>query len=393
MAHRVARIPGIACPTNVMKSLHFRLSRCTVCAYAVGIALPLAVTFAGARLSLPAFVFEHLMVLLVVGLAVAVGRGPAIIAAVAGGAGDNVLLREPIGRPAITGMRDAVDLGLFLVVAIVVGWLVDRLRTAKEDAIRAVDRERLARGERDRLIATVTHDLATPLTAIQGTIQFARKHPAPSELDLGRLLLRVETAAARASSLVKALSDAKSIEQHAFTLSTRRLDFRDIVEPIAKMLDRVSERHPIAVAIDATPLVIDGDADRLGRVVENLVTNAIKYSPTGGGVEVCLSKDQEAAVLTVRDHGIGISDDARGRLFGLGYRAPEAMRVAPGLGLGLYTAAEIVRRHGGAIEVGPAEGEGTTFTVRIPLAYQEVSAAQTAGVHDVVATAPSRAVH
>ena len=376
-----------------MKRIRSRLSRCNVCAYATGIALPLAVMFAGAQLALPAFVFEHLMIVLVVGLAVAAGRGPAIIAAIAGGVGDNVLLREPIGRPAITGMRDAVDLGLFLVVAIVVGWLVDRLRTAKEGAVSAAHRERVARHELDRLVATVTHDLATPLTAIQGTIQFARKHSALSEVDVARLLLRVETAAGRATSLVRALTDAQSIEQHSFALTLRRVDFRGIVEPIVRMLDRVSERHPMAVAIEANPLVIDGDADRLGRVVENLITNAIKYSPTGGAVEVCVGEEDGSAVLTVRDHGIGVSDDARDRLFAPGYRAPEAVRVAPGLGLGLYTAAEIVRRHGGTIEVAAAEGAGTMFTVRLPLACPESSARSVDAVRDVIVSSPSRAVH
>ncbi|MBI3047777.1 MAG: DUF4118 domain-containing protein [Acidobacteria bacterium] len=164
--------------------------------YAIAAALPLSFTVVGARLALPAFVFEHVMVVLVVGLAVVGGRGPAIAAAIAGGIGDNVLLREPIGRPAITGVRDLVDLGLFLLVAIVVGWLVDGLRIARARALEAAARERLARQELDRLVATVTHDLATPLNAIQGTIQFARKHSAISEVDLARLLARVETAAA-----------------------------------------------------------------------------------------------------------------------------------------------------------------------------------------------------
>src|SRR5688572_15086472 len=80
--------------------------------YVIGVVLPVAVTLAGAQFALPAFAFEHLMVVLVVGLAVATGRGPAIAAAIAAAAADNILLREPVGRPAITGLRDAIDLGL-----------------------------------------------------------------------------------------------------------------------------------------------------------------------------------------------------------------------------------------------------------------------------------------
>jgi signal transduction histidine kinase len=214
----------------------------------------------------------------------------------------------------------------------------------------------------------VTHDLATPLTAIRGTIQFARKHAALSEVDTTRLLNRIETAAGRATSLVRALADTKSIARQSLSLDVHPVDFRTVVEPIAIMLDRTSDRHPIALAVDAAPLVVNGDAERLGRVVENLITNAIKYSPGGGAVEVELREHDRDAVLTIRDYGIGISAEARDRLFEIGYRAPQAANVAPGLGLGLYTAAEIVRRHGGSISVIAPEGGGTLFMVRLPLA-------------------------
>lgn len=361
--------------------------------YAIGVAVPLAVTVLGAEMSLPAFVFEHLMVVVVVGLAVVGGRGPAIAAAVAGGMGDNILLREPIGRPAITGVRDAVDLGLFLAVAVVVGWLVDGLRIAKARALDAADRERVARQELDRLVATITHDLATPLSVIQGTIQFARKHAAIAEIDLGRLLGRVEIAASRATSLVRALTDTQSIEQRSLSLDLHRIDFRSVVEPVARMLDRTSDRHPIALAMDSTPLIVNGDADRLGRVVENLITNAIKYSPAGGTIEICLREDSGSLTLTVRDHGIGIPAHARDRLFELGYRAPDAAQVAPGLGLGLYTASEVIRRHGGTITASAPEGGGAMFTVCLPLVEQGVLQRSIDDVQKTVATSSSRAIH
>ena len=340
--------------------------------YAVALALPTAATVVGAEIAVPAFVFEHLMVVVVVGLAVVGGRGPAVVAAVAGAMGDNLLLREPIGRPAITTVRDVVDLGLFLVVAIIVGWLVDGLRVARARALSAADRERVARQDLNRLIATVTHDLATPLSVIQGTIRFARTNATMSEIDLGRLLARLETATSRATSLIRALADTKSIEEQSLSLDLQCLDLRSVVEPIARMLDRSSDRHPIALAIGSASLIVNGDRDRLGRVVENLITNAIKYSPTGGAIEISLREDDGSATLTVRDYGIGIPADARDRLFELGYRAPEAAKVAPGLGLGLYTAAEVIRRHGGSITAAPAEGGGAIFTVRLPLAEQPV---------------------
>jgi signal transduction histidine kinase len=372
--------------TQVLNALH---SRPVV--YAIFTVLPIVIMIVGEQIALPAFVFEHLMVILVVAAAVAGGRGPAVASAVSGGVGDNLLLPEPIG--AITGVRDAVDLGLFLAVAVVVGWLVNGLRTARANAVTAARREQEAREELDRLVATVTHDLATPLTAIRGTIQFARKNAALSQVDTVRLLSRIETAAVRATSLVRALADTKSIARQSLSLELQSIDIRTVVEPIAKMLDRISDRHPIGLAMHPSPLVVNGDTERLGRVVENLITNAIKYSPAGGAVEVQLREDEGNVVLTIRDYGIGISDEARERLFEMGYRAPQAANVAPGLGLGLYTAAEIVRRHGGSISVRAPEGGGTMFTVRLPLAADSRSAASISGRLQDMPVGASRAVH
>ncbi len=371
---------------QVLNALH---SRAVV--YAIFTVLPIVIMIVGEQIALPAFVFEHLMVILVVAAAVAGGPGPAVASAVSGGVGDNLLLPEPIG--AITGVRDAVDLGLFLVVAVVVGWLVNGLRTARANAVTAARREQEAREELDRLVATVTHDLATPLTAIRGTIQFALKNAAVTQVDTVRLLSRIETAAVRATSLVRALADTKSIARQSLSLDLQSIDVRAVVEPIAKMLDRISDRHPIGLALHPSPLVVNGDAERLGRVVENLITNAIKYSPAGGAVEVQLTEDEGSVVLTIRDYGIGISAEARDRLFEMGYRAPQAANVAPGLGLGLYTAAEIVRRHGGSIGVTAPDGGGTMFTVRLPLAAHSGAAESVSRRLQDMPVRTSRAVH
>ncbi len=335
--------------------------------YLLATALPLGAIFLALQLAMPAFIFEHLTVLLVVAMAMLGGRGPAILVGVVATIGDNVLLREPIGRPAIDGLRDALDFGLFLVVATAVGWLVNDLRAAKERAIEAAKRERLARQERDHLVATVTHDLATPLTAIQGTIQFMRRNAALSAVDVPRLLVRIETAAARATSLVRTLRDVRSLEEETINLNMQRADLREIVEPTIRMLDRLSDRHPIALMMSDSPLFLDCDVERIGRIVENLVTNAVKYSPDGGPVAVSVLRRDRFALVTVEDTGIGIPPPERSRLFELGYRAQNAATVAPGLGLGLYIASEIVRRHGGTIEAAPRDGGGSVFSVRLPL--------------------------
>jgi signal transduction histidine kinase len=333
----------------------------------LALALPVAVATLAVQTSWPPFVFEHVTVLLVVVFAVAGGRGPALLAAVAASTGDNLLLREPAGRPAINWLPDVIDFGLFLSVALIVGWLVEGLRAAQARAMDGAARANRAREERDRLVATITHDLATPLGVIQGSLQVFRAHGAMAA-DIGRLLARVETAAARATSLVRTLAETQSIEQQSLPLALRPVDLRTIVEQVANMLDQTSDRHSMLLSVDGAALVINADAERLEGVVQNLVTNAIKYSPNGGRIEITAKEDAGWAMLTVRDQGIGLPPEATSRIFDFGYRAPAAVKLAPGLGLGLYNASEVVRRHGGTIAATNMASGGAIFTVRLPLA-------------------------
>jgi len=167
------------------------------------------------------------------------------------------------------------------------------------------------------------------------------------------------------------LSDAQALESDGFGLDVATHDLRALISPIVHMMDRFSERHPVLLAIPDCPVVVRVDADRLQRVFENLVNNAIKYSPDGGAVEVSVVLDGDQTVLRVRDHGIGISPDALPRIFDRSYRAPEAAAHAPGLGLGLSIAAQVVARHGGTIHAAAADGSGTIVSVRLPLAFQD----------------------
>jgi signal transduction histidine kinase len=349
----------------VWRSVSVRLG---VGGYVSAIAIPVGITYAVAWLGWPPFIFEHVIVLLVVVIAIPCGLGPAIIAAVVSVVSDNVLLREPVGRPTITGFRDVLDLLLFAAVAIVISELVRRAHAARLVAEQAAERERRAREDRDRLIATVTHDLATPLSVLSGTVQFVKRHGTASDVDLSRLLGRIETASARATSLVGTLADAQALESQDFDLRLDTHDLRVLVQPIVEMMDRFSDRHPIVLVTPDHPVNVVADGDRFQRVLENLISNAIKYSPDGGAVELSISSDGDDAVIRVRDYGIGISPEALPRIFEASYRTREAATCAPGLGLGLSIAAQVISRHRGTIEAAPAEERGTTFTVRLPLA-------------------------
>jgi signal transduction histidine kinase len=323
-------------------------ARSRLSGYAAAVVLPVAVTYAVTWLNIPPFVFEHLVVLLVLGVAVPCGLGPAIVTAVVAVMSDNVLLSEPFGRPTITGYRDVIDLVLFAAVAVIVSHLVRRAHQARLAAQLSAARERRAREDRDRLIAAVTHDLATPLSVLRGTVQFARRAGHHPEADLSRLLARLDTASARATSLVRMLSDAQDLDSDGFALDMATHDLRMVVLPIVEMMDRFSERHPVVADLPASPVIVRADADRLQRVLENLVNNAIKYSPDGGAIEVSVAAENGYAVLRVRDYGIGIAPEALPHIFERSYRAPA--------------------RHGGTIEAAAADGSGSILSVRLPLA-------------------------
>jgi signal transduction histidine kinase len=346
----------------------WRAWRSTASGYVLAVALPLAITYAVVWLDLPAFVFEHVVVLLVIVAAIPWGRGPAIVTAVASVATYDLLLAEPVGGSTVTGWRDVADLTLFGTVAVVVSELVRRAHAARLIAEEAAGRERRAREDRDRLIATVTHDLATPLSVLGGMVQLARRQRTAADVDLSRLLVRIETASTRATSLVKTLADVQALESRQFDLHVARHDLRTLVRPIVEMMDRASERHPIVLATADQPIEVMADGDRLPRVIENLLSNAIKYSPDGGAVEVSITADDTTATIRIRDYGIGIDPDALPHIFEPSFRAPAAATHASGLGLGLSIAAQVVSRHRGTIEAAAADGGGTIVTVRVPLA-------------------------
>ncbi|HWI19368.1 MAG TPA: HAMP domain-containing sensor histidine kinase [Vicinamibacterales bacterium] len=334
--------------------------------YATAIAFPIIIIIAVAWLNLPPFLLEHIVVLFLVFAAIRWGVTPAAVAAVVAVVADNLLLREPIGRPTISGFRDAVDLVFFGTIAIVVSGLMREARSARAVAQAAADRERLAREDLDALIQAITHDLATPLSVLRNTVQFAQRR-ANTEVDWAQLLKRLDTASTRATALVRTLADARQIDGDSLRLEIARHDLGAMVAPIVSMMDRVSERHPLLYTPPDGPVMIDADAERVQRMVENLIANAIKYSPDGGAIEVSVSVSEAAALLRVRDHGVGIPAEALPHIFTRSYRAPNARSHASGLGLGLSIAAEIVHRHGGTIVASAAPGVGTVFTVRFPI--------------------------
>jgi PAS domain S-box-containing protein/excisionase family DNA binding protein len=230
---------------------------------------------------------------------------------------------------------------------------------------------------RDEFLASAAHDLKTPLTAIKGTAQLLRRLAAsPNGVDVARLtegLTGVDTAATRLARQVDQLLDITRLRAGEPLLLRRQpTKLADVVGVAVEEHRRATDRHRIVVEEHGGELVGDWDRGRIERVLDNLIGNAVKYSPAGGDVVVSLARWRagagEWAEVAVRDQGIGIPEADIGSVFDRFRRGSNVPEPIGGSGIGLASVRQIVEAHGGEVAVESREGAGSTFRVRLPLA-------------------------
>jgi PAS domain S-box-containing protein len=233
---------------------------------------------------------------------------------------------------------------------------------------------------KDEFVSVVSHELRSPLTPIRGFVQLVAK-----ELDREggheaqvRRLRSIAGHVDRMTRLVDDLLDVSRLKAGSLDIRLGRTDLVALTREVVQVRAAAAAGHQVSFESPQADLVGDWDADRLHQIVDNLVGNAIKYSPFGGRVRVAVGIDHRSAeaVLTVADDGPGIPDEDRERIFTAFYRsrAAASSQVA-GLGLGLYICHELVVAHGGRIAAGSSMSGGAEFTVRLPLAERSMAAA------------------
>ncbi|GAC1356694.1 MAG: hypothetical protein NVSMB42_15570 [Herpetosiphon sp.] len=253
-------------------------------------------------------------------------------------------------------------------------------REAEEERVQLLRREQAARAEaeaaivlRDEFLSIASHELKTPVTSLIGYSQIlerrARREQKMSERDLREIHVVVEQSL-RLSRLIGSLLDISRIRLGHFTIEPRPVDIVALCQRLAEEIKPTLFIHTLQVTLPDVPVVVSGDELRLEQIIQNLVQNAVKYSPDGGEVRMSVERTAEHACLVVSDQGVGIPAEAQEHIFQRFYRAAgfDQARIS-GLGLGLYIVHEIVDRHGGTVTVQSAEGVGSTFTVRLPLEY------------------------
>jgi len=333
-----------------------------------GLAVVFTLAIAGLKLSIPAFGApgpDLFLTIPVAASAVLAGFGPALVAIV----GTTLIAAyfTPPAGFAISLNTNGLDVIGFFFEGLVVATLGAAVRAAFARTVESLRRREQLEQERTALIATVNHELRNPLASLSGHLQLAARYAAREDMR-ERVPASIDEARRQVSRLVRLADDLQVI-------STRVADFRvepevfDLVAATRAAAERIQALDPgrrIAVSEPAAPVMVRADPARLDQIFDNLLKNAMTYSPRDSAIEISAGAEADRAVIRVRDHGPGIAFLDWERIFGRFVRGAAAADH-PGMGIGLYVSRAIATRMEGRLFVEESSGEGSTFRVELPL--------------------------
>jgi signal transduction histidine kinase len=244
----------------------------------------------------------------------------------------------------------------------------------------AADNARLLKAQqealqvKDQFLSIVSHELRTPLTTIKGYAQMLRRK-LEGDPHGERFADNIDAQVSRLSRLVDDLLDVTRFARGQFELMPEFMDIRPVLEEVVTRFRLVAPNHTVQLYLDRGAFEGNWDHDRLEQVMNNLVGNAIKYSPDGGAVTINTRHENGDLVVTVRDQGMGIPEEDQEQLFERFYRGSAEGQEVKGLGLGLYVTRRIVEAHGGTISVRSKPGQGSEFSFTLPLVPQQAMSA------------------
>lgn len=222
---------------------------------------------------------------------------------------------------------------------------------------------------KDEFLSMASHELKTPVTSLKAFTQVLKmtfeKEQNQKAVDM---LTKMDKQINKLSRLIVDLLDITKLDKGELAFDEEDFDFNDLVEEIVEEMQRTTQKHTIKTLLSGSE-IIKGDRNRIGQVITNFLSNAIKYSPNANEIIVESSVDKDDVTLCVKDFGIGIPRDAQSKIFSRFYRihnADNKQNTYPGLGLGLYISSEIIKRHSGTIECNSEEGKGSSFCFKLP---------------------------
>ena len=223
---------------------------------------------------------------------------------------------------------------------------------------------------KNEVISLVAHELRTSLTSLKWMLKmFLDSDFGPITEEQKNALLQGFSQNEHMIEVVTDLINFSHSDESALAYKIEQVDLEELLDTVIKEFSSESFKRgvPVLFTKAAEPIMCAVDKDKIKVVFQNLISNAIKYSRKGDGVEIALTKDAASVAITVRDHGIGIPKEANADIFTKFFRANNAKeKESIGSGLGLYTAYVIVAHHKGTLAYTSTEGLGTTFTVSLP---------------------------
>jgi CheY-like chemotaxis protein/nitrogen-specific signal transduction histidine kinase len=254
--------------------------------------------------------------------------------------------------------------------ALSLGAVVCELRASRRDLIAALSEAHAAARAKDEFLAVLSHELRTPLQAILGWTRLLGPRLHDAHL-VGRGLATIERSAAAQAILIEDLLDVSRIVAGKLRIDRKPVDVAGVITTAVEATRSAAEARSLAVDVRLGPLdgVVVGDAARLQQIVTNLLTNAVKFTPSGGRIVVRLERAGAAARIVVADTGCGISGDLLPHVFDRFRQGDSgATRTQGGLGLGLAIVRHLVELHGGTVTAeSGGEAQGATFTVILPV--------------------------
>lgn len=225
--------------------------------------------------------------------------------------------------------------------------------------------------QKEDFVGIATHELKTPVTSIKAYAQLLlSRFKKDGNESSAALVAKMDTQLNKLIALIGDLLDITKIEGGRLQLHEELYDFNELVKEVVEELQRTTDKHTLILKLENVPKIF-GDKERIGQVITNLISNAIKYSPKVCDIIIRSQQKNNEITLSVEDCGVGISKDHQARVFERFYRVsgPEGESF-PGLGLGLYISHEIIKRQGGRIWVESEKGKGSTFCFSLPLDYR-----------------------
>ncbi|CAN5413599.1 hypothetical protein BH09BAC6_BH09BAC6_07360 [soil metagenome] len=243
---------------------------------------------------------------------------------------------------------------------------IEERKKAEQEASRQLLLKQAAEelmAKKDEFMSVASHELKTPLTSVKASLQLLERMAEKNEglQPAAPFLAKASKQVNKLAGIIHDLLDVTMIQAGKLELQPRDFNLMELVKECVEQIRVTDENHAINITGDPE-LVLHADAQRIEQVLNNLLTNALKYSPENEQVAIAFEKTVYGFVkVTVTDHGIGIPEDKIENIFDRFYRVENTSQNFPGVGLGLYISAEIVRRHGGEIGVISVLGKGSAF--------------------------------